>query len=140
MRSPTRRALIALVFGQITTNSSPPVRASVSVGRVSDDEPAGDVLQHLVAERVTVAVVDLLEPVEVDQQDGEAVRHPTVADGVLEAALEQDAVAESGERIVQRLQRRARASSRLRSVMSRTLIRYSTRLAGLRSRCTADVE
>ena len=54
--------------GASTTNSSPPMRATVSIGRSDRDQLSGDPAQHGVARRVPPGVVDLLEPVEVDEE------------------------------------------------------------------------
>ena len=50
------------------------------------------------------AVVDRLEVVEVDEEDGAEVAGPAAAvEGVLDPVAEQAAVGEAGERIVERL-------------------------------------
>ena len=55
-------------FGRIIANSSPPKRATVSIGRMQSCSACGDVLEHQVAGRVAVGVVDALEVVDVDHQ------------------------------------------------------------------------
>ena len=51
---------------QMMANSSPPSRPTVSPGRTEAPQPAGDLDQQLVAGGVPGAVVDLLEPVQVE--------------------------------------------------------------------------
>ena len=58
--------------------SSPPQRATTSDGREPVGEPAHDLDQHLVADAVAEAVVDRLEPVEVD--DEQPRRHAAADD------------------------------------------------------------
>ena len=75
-RSATSRAAAASrTSGSSTANSSPPSRATASSGPQRALQPLGDQLQHPVADRVPEGVVDLLEPVEVEQEqrDGRAV-------------------------------------------------------------------
>ena len=60
-----RRVVIA---GSRMANSSPPSRATVAPGRRQECESLGDDLQELVADVVPERVVDLLEPVQVQQQ------------------------------------------------------------------------
>ncbi len=55
-----------------TANSSPPSRTSRSArSRTNAAEPVADLLEQVVAGVVPQAVVDLLEPVEVEQQQGD---------------------------------------------------------------------
>jgi hypothetical protein len=54
-------------------NSSPPYRQTTSVSRAKALEQLGDVPQHLVADAVSVLVVDPLEVVDVDHDAGERV-------------------------------------------------------------------
>ena len=78
----------------------------MSVGRVTLGEAAGDLLQQLVAGAVAEAVVDLLEPVEVDEQHREHVPGPRGAgQRLVEPVAEQRAVGEVGEAVVERLPR-----------------------------------
>ena len=66
-----------------TTNSSPPMRASVSSGAQEALQPRGDELQEPVAGGVAEAIVDQLEvvEVEVDHRD-----EPGGADGCARAS------------------------------------------------------
>src|SRR5262249_40163837 len=69
-------------------------------------EPARDDPQELVAGVVAEAVVDLLEAVEVDEENGDLVlgaRRPRKF--VVEAVAEESAVGEAGEGVVERLVR-----------------------------------
>src|ERR1700730_1261974 len=67
-------------------------------------DPAGNGYEELVAGRVAQDIVDRLEPVEIDQHDGEAswvaVTH---LESVFEAVVEQSTVGEAGEAVVKRL-------------------------------------
>ena len=72
-----------------TANSSPPKRATVSVGRTAIRSRRRDLLQHLVSGRVAEAVVDGLEVVQIDEDDSDvreaALRaHQPVLDAILE--------------------------------------------------------
>ena len=73
----------------MTANSSPPSRAVVSPFAHGRFDPRGDRLQQLVAERMAQGVVDGLEPVEVEVEDGE-FGHATLGlrKALLEALLE----------------------------------------------------
>ena len=57
-----------------TVNSSPPKRATTSSGRIAALQAVGDGDEQPVAGRVAEAVVDHLEPVEVEEQHGDAAR------------------------------------------------------------------
>ena len=85
----------------MTANSSPPMRAIVSVSRTSPRSRAVTILQQLVAGRMAQRIVDGLEVVEVEQ----VYRHHSAASGagerVLEPLVEQHAVGEVRQRIVQ---------------------------------------
>ena len=81
-------------------NSSPPRRAIVSVGRSSPPMQLDDPAEELVARRVAVGVVEVLEAVEVehDQAGGDPEpRHP--GHRPARGALEPAAVERSGERV-----------------------------------------
>ena len=68
-------------------------------------EPLGDGLQELVADGVSERVVDQLEAVEVEEEDGCAALRPAAARAaqrLLEPVEEQRAVREAGQRVVQR--------------------------------------
>ena len=74
------------------TNSSPERRARVSPGRSAAGDPLGDGDEELVADAVTVGVVDGLEPVEVGEEDGDRIARPAAAEqGVVEPFHEQQA-------------------------------------------------
>ena len=55
-----------------TANSSPPKRATVSLGAHRGAQPLGDRDEQLVAGAVAERVVDLLEAVEVEEEHGHA--------------------------------------------------------------------
>ena len=63
---------------------------------------ARDVHEHLVTGGVAVAVVDLLEPVEVARQDRDPVDDARLLEHRLEDLLQQRAVGQPGERVVHR--------------------------------------
>ena len=87
-----------------TANSSPPKRATVSVGRTAPRMRCGDLLQDGVAGGVSEAVVDRLEVVEVDEDHAHRrllARRP--GERVLDAVGEQRPVGEAGDGIVERL-------------------------------------
>ena len=78
----------------------------MSLGPGDLGEPARDLLEQLVAGVVTEAVVDLLEPVEVDEQQREnLVRALRARQGLVETVAEQRAVGEAGEAVVEGLAR-----------------------------------
>ena len=84
---------------QSTTNSSPPIRATVSAGRTAAPQPGGDRLQHLVADVMTEGIVDFLEAVDVAEKRGDAWQaSPRTAERLLDAVDQQVAVRQSGER------------------------------------------
>ena len=64
----------------------------------------GDLLQHQVADVMAKGVVDLLEPVEIDNQQGEPVaRAPGPATAVVHAIIEERPIGKARQRIVERL-------------------------------------
>jgi hypothetical protein len=63
-------------------------------------EPVRELLQEAVADMVAQRVVDLLEAVEVEEEEGQG---PAEAQGVLEPLAQQAAVGEPGQRVVQGL-------------------------------------
>ena len=76
----------------------------MSLGRSSDSKRAATTLQQLVARVVAEAVVHLLEPVEVDQEDREQPERPRGArKRLVEAVAEERAVREPGQPVVERL-------------------------------------
>ena len=86
-----------------SVNSSPPKRASVSDGRRAELRRMADVDEQAVAGLVAERVVDDLEAVEVEEEDGDAALAPARAPQRLaEAVEEQRAVGQPGERVVQR--------------------------------------
>ena len=82
-------------------NSSPPRRAAVSSSRRQVCDPGGNRRQQQVADRVAQRVVDVLEPVEVEEKDGQLAA-PTVGAGdrLTDTVGEQGAVGEAGQRVV----------------------------------------
>ena len=65
-------------------------------------EPLGDLDEDLVADGVAVGVVDALEVVEVDEEQGDRAGTAAVAgERPLEVVAEEDAVGEPGQRVVQ---------------------------------------
>ncbi len=86
-----------------SANSSPPMRASVSLSATSGAEPQRDLAEQLVAALVAERVVDELEAVDVEHEHGDRA---AVARGererVVHAVDEQRAVGQARERVVQR--------------------------------------
>ena len=83
-------------------NSSPPRRATVSSSPQQAREALAHLAQHLVAVVVAEGVVDLLEAVEVEQHDRDVgPGAPGARDRVLGARAEEDAVGQTGQRVVQ---------------------------------------
>ncbi len=70
-RRATARASRGATSLETTTNSSPPKRATRSSGSDGQLQPARDVEQHGVARLVAVVIVDRLEVIDVDEQDGQ---------------------------------------------------------------------
>ncbi len=100
LREPARAARL-LSFGMMMANSSPPSRASIWPGRNSEETAAGECLQQRVSRRVTVDVVDVLEAIDVEAEQGDllvlGVRH---LDLLIESLVEVAAIGEAGQRIV----------------------------------------
>ena len=75
---PARRARATASLGPVPTctmaNSSPPSRATVSLSRDASRQPARDLLQQLVADRMAERVVDALEMVEIEAQHRQPAR------------------------------------------------------------------
>ena len=89
-----------------TANSSPPSRTSRSEFRSDVDEPLAQLLEELVAGRVTEGVVDLLEVVEVDEQEGKVAirRHASpIGEERVEDPEQVATVAETGQVVGHRL-------------------------------------
>ena len=78
-------------------NSSPPRRASVSPDQ-KVRQAAGHLLDEIVAGRMPVGIVDVLEAVEVEEVDGDAALHPAEADLVIEP-LGKDQAVRQAERV-----------------------------------------
>ena len=78
IRSARWTARVASETGRAITNSSPPYRATRSSARVDSRITDGDFPQHIVAGDMPVAIVDLLEMIDIEHQD----RHPDAACGV----------------------------------------------------------
>ena len=73
----------------------------MSSARVARSEPLGHRLQQQVADRVAEAVVDVLEAIQVEEEDGAVpVGAPGVRDGHRGPVLEEGAVGEPGELVV----------------------------------------
>ena len=70
-RSAISSAASISVSGSRTANSSPPLRPAKSLARSTPRSVAPTFAQHLVPHRVPALVVDLLEVVEVEQEQGE---------------------------------------------------------------------
>ena len=67
-------------------------------------EPGSDLREHDVADRVPVGVVDLLETVEVDQQDGERTAlAPGPPERLLETVVQEETVRQARQGVVQGL-------------------------------------
>ena len=91
-RAATSSASSALASGTITANSSPPWRKTESSARTSSRSAAADLGQQPVPFEVPEALVDRLEAVEVEQDQGELARRGAVAGDLLGQALVQAAV------------------------------------------------
>ena len=86
------------VVGSSTTYSSPDSRATIASCGTAPFKPLGDDAQHLVARRVAEAVVDVLEPVEVDEvQGGFAIGAPRLVHVGRDAVEQQRAVGQAGQ-------------------------------------------
>ena len=79
MRSGNVLAPSSPVSGRISTNSSPPYLANVSISRICSPTRSVNSREHGVAALVPVAVVDLLEVVEVEHHHGEVPAEPQCA-------------------------------------------------------------
>ena len=90
-----------------SANSSPPSRASVSLGRMTSLKRCRDLLEQLVAGVVTEAVVDLLEAVEIDEQHRERRRCERAERASAWSSRSRNSarLARSGEPVVERLAR-----------------------------------
>ena len=104
-----RSAVSAAAWGSSTSssstaNSSPPKRAAVSDGPDRGRDALGDLEQQLIAGGVAEAVVDGLEVVEVEEDDRQAeLLAPGAGDRVAHALVEQRAVGQVGDRVVEGL-------------------------------------
>ena len=102
--APRPIATCALGASSRSANSSPPSRASVSPARMASPNRRGHLLEEPVAGVMAEPVVDLLEPVQVDEQHAHrqagALRP---REGLVEAIAEQRAVGEIREPVVERL-------------------------------------
>ena len=67
------------------------------------DEPQRDIAEELVSGVMSESVVDFLEPVEVDEQHGNALAVLARVDSARDVVVQRDAVRQAGERIVTRL-------------------------------------
>ena len=96
-----------------TANSSPPNRATTSRARRQAAEPPGDGPEQVVAGGVAEAVVDRLEAVEVDEQDGDL--DPSAggrAERLLDPVEEEGPVRQAGQRVVEGLVHRRHRPAR----------------------------
>ena len=104
MRRMVRKITSSRVWSErISTNSSPPRRATVSPSRTAALQALAHVAQQLVAEVVAERVVDDLEVVEVDEHHRDRARVALREHRLLQAVVEQVAVGQPGERVVVRL-------------------------------------
>ena len=85
--------------GATTANSSPPIRARQSPSRTTNEHAAPRCPQDLVAHRVAELVVDGLEAVEVEEDEGGAARP---GDRARELGVERAPVGEPGQRVAAR--------------------------------------
>ena len=84
-------------------NSSPPRRASTSVSRSEDFSRRRGLLQQRIAGRMPERVVDVLELVEVEHEDGERLAPPAQARArFLDLLHEERAVGQAGQQVVVR--------------------------------------
>ena len=87
--------------GRRTANSSPPRRAAKAPLGHLPLEALGETLEQRVAHLVAETIVDLLEPVEVEQQEcAAAVERAVGLEQLGEAVGERAAVQELGQRVV----------------------------------------
>ena len=100
-RRQTVRALAFVVSGRSRANSSPPMRKTLSAGRMPRRSSVADLAQRVVSRHVPARVVDLLEVVDVGEHEREArrARRHQPAHRLVEAAV----VREAGERVRRRL-------------------------------------
>ena len=86
---------------QHDANSSPPMRATVSTSRTQALSRAATCLQQQIARGMAEGVVDVLEAVEVEQQQGRHVAPAADAgDRLLEPLEQQDPVGQPGQGVV----------------------------------------
>ena len=89
---------------RITPNSSPPRRAAVSPVRMTDSSWSASVWRAASPAWMPEPVVDALEVVEVDEQEGRLPAGPLAGrDGMVEPLGEMDTVRKTGQRVVERL-------------------------------------
>ena len=114
VRAWARETLVSM-----TTNSSPPSRAIVSVARIRLLSAVATALSSSSPAPVTVGVVHRLEPIEVDHQQGGVVPvAPATADLASELLLEPAPVPEVGEGVaVGQALERVRKALALRDVL-----------------------
>ena len=106
IRSATRVASRAsAISSRRIANSSPPRRATVSSERRQPESRSREADEELVAREVAEAVVDELEAVEVEEEDGEVVVvvAATPGHGLPQPVEEEGAVGQPGEGIVERV-------------------------------------
>ncbi len=96
-----RRAHIAHAGGDHARTRPPPMRTTRSVAATLARNRSAAICSSLSPQRVTVKVVDLLEVVDVEMEEGDgAFRAIGLLDDVLEPVLQAHAVEQSGERVV----------------------------------------
>ncbi len=112
---PARRPCSAgLSLISSTANSSPPMRATMLTSRELFAQTFGDALQQRVADRVPERVVDLLEAVDVEHEEGQRLRVVVRAvKRVVHALAQLDAIGQICQRIVSRHVRDARFGTAL---------------------------
>ena len=71
----TCRALASSAGERNTANSSPPSRATVTVGANRLTQAHPHLLEQLIAELMTEGIVDLLEAVEIEHEQGHPAPH-----------------------------------------------------------------
>ena len=100
------RPLSGLLAGGIVQQYRELVTAEAGqggTGRRDGEQPVRDLHQHLVTDRVADGVVDVLEPVQVEQGQGVAVGAGGAGQRPLHPLSEHDPVGQSGQWVVQRL-------------------------------------
>ena len=106
----------------IRANSSPPNRAAMSVSRTLSRSRSATACNNRSPIGCPQGVVDILEMIEIEIEDGEAlVASPRASNGVLQGLDAYGAVGEARRQSRNRAIRRTFSSARLRLVMSRKI-------------------